>query len=183
MSTEALGFLIIAGTVVVLVLRRQFSPQTKPEPIETAAGQLQQKLEQSADEIITRMGDEIDRLEALVTEADQRSALLEQQIARIRKLQAVETEDFSGILNRSMAQERTLIHPEDSASGVDAGTDISVGKMDEGVSKRASTDGKLPFVRVRELLRQGCSSEEISRETHMGRGAIELIRQMNQYHH
>ena len=47
MSTEVLGFLIIAGTVVVLVLRRQLK-LTEPEKIETAADRLQQELEQSA---------------------------------------------------------------------------------------------------------------------------------------
>ena len=184
MSTEVLGFLIIAGTVVVLVLRRQLK-LTEPEKIETAADRLQQELEQSADEIIARMGEHIDHLETLVAEADRRAALLEQQIERARNLQPVETEEFSRLLDRSMTREAspaqdTVSAPvaaeaaEARASGVRTETTVSTEDVSEEIS---------PSVRVRELLRQGRSNEEIARETRMGRGAIELIRQMYQYHH
>lgn len=182
MSTEVLGFLIIAGTVVVLVLRRQFR-QTEPEKAETAAERLQQGLEQSADEIIARMGEHIDRLEALVAEADKRAVLLEQQIERARNLQPVETESFSRLLDQSMTREtahaESAVLPAGAVPVKHEAVDITAAAIPkESVSEEVS-----PAVRIRELLRQGRSNEEIARETRMGRGAIELIRQMYQYHH
>ena len=97
----------------------------------------------------------------------------------------VETEEFSRLLDRSMTREAspaqdTVSAPvaaeaaEARASGVRTETTVSTEDVSEEIS---------PSVRVRELLRQGRSNEEIARETRMGRGAIELIRQMHQYHH
>ena len=184
MGTEVLGFLIIAGTVVVLVLRRQFK-LTEPEKIETAADRLQQELEQSADEIIARMGEHIDRLEALVAAADQRAALLEQQIERARNLQPVETERFSKLLDQSLL--RDTEHVEMGSSSVtgmdDTMSEALDARKEEETTSKPAAEQVPPSVRIRELLRQGRSNEEIARETRMGRGAIELIRQMHQYHH
>ena len=180
MSTEVLGFLIIAGTVVVLLLRRQFR-STEPEKAEKAAERLQQGLEQSADEIIARMGEHIDRLEALVAEADKRAALLEQQIERARNLQPVETENFSRLLDQSMTRETA--HADSAVLPAPAVKHEAMDAAAAVIPKEAVSEEVSPAVRVRELLRQGRSNEEIARETRMGRGAIELIRQMYQYHH
>lgn len=88
MTTEILGFIIIVGAVIVLLARRQINKaEDDPEVLEAATGRLRYELEQSADEIINRMTDHVDRLERLLREADRKSELLEQQIAQLQVLQ------------------------------------------------------------------------------------------------
>jgi len=58
MATEVLGFLIIMGMLVVVVLNRQLwqrpEPSAPSEDMEDAARRLRREMEQSADEIISR---------------------------------------------------------------------------------------------------------------------------------
>ena len=64
MTTEILGFIIILGAVIVLLARQHLNKsEDDPEVLEAATGRLRYELEQSADEIINRMTEHVDRLE------------------------------------------------------------------------------------------------------------------------
>ena len=87
MTTEILGFIIILGAVIVLLARQHLNKsEDDPEVLEAATGRLRYELEQSADEIINRMTEHIDRLEKMLREADYKSELLQQ---KINMLQAI----------------------------------------------------------------------------------------------
>ena len=88
MTTEILGFLIIAGAAIVLFLHWQMKNKQQKEDIadlETSVEQIRYKMEHSADEIIMRMTTHIDRLETLVAAADERAARLEAQIKELKQ--------------------------------------------------------------------------------------------------
>lgn len=95
MSTEILGFFIILGALVVVVLRRNDWHKllggdghgTNLDDVEEASAKLRYELQHSADEIIERMGSHIDHLEHLVAEADRKSAELEKQLHRLQNMQ------------------------------------------------------------------------------------------------
>lgn len=91
MTTEILGFIIIAGAVIVLVARHQLSrAEDDPEVLEAATGRLRYELEQSADEIISRMTEHVDRLERLLSEADYKAEVLQERIRQLEALQGAQ---------------------------------------------------------------------------------------------
>lgn len=91
MTTEILGFIIIAGAVIVLVARHQLSKaEDAPEVLEAATGRLRYELEQSADEIISRMTEHVDRLERLLREADYKAEVLQERIRQLEALQGAQ---------------------------------------------------------------------------------------------
>lgn len=91
MTTEILGFIIIAGAVIVLVARHQLSrAEDDPEVLEAATGCLRYELEQSADEIISRMTEHVDRLERLLREADYKAEVLQERIRQLEALQGAQ---------------------------------------------------------------------------------------------
>ena len=91
MTTEILGFIIIAGAVIVLVARHQLSrAEDDPEVLEAATGRLRYELEQSADEIISRMTEHVDRLERLLREADYKAEVLQERIRQLEALQGAQ---------------------------------------------------------------------------------------------
>ena len=90
MTTEILGFIIIAGAVIVLAARHQLNKaEDDPEVLEAATGRLRYELEQSADEIISRMTEHVDRLERLLREADYKAEVLQERIRQLEALQPV----------------------------------------------------------------------------------------------
>lgn len=230
------------------------------EPIqaemESSAERLQSEMQRSADEIISRLSERIDQLEKLVEEADQRSAQLEWQLARMKENENeyIESEqepvystpadssisventdygmfdqsdaatnsedDFSQILQDSLDETdytmenepiRTvramnaygantikqqpatrelmtvLADPVSAANAKETTDDIfetkSVSIVEEGLDDSINAGPRTAMgataVKVRELVREGYSAEDISRRMHLGRGAIELIRQMD----
>ena len=91
MTTEILGFIIIAGAVIVLGARHQLSrAEDDPEVLEAATGRLRYELEQSADEIISRMTEHVDRLERLLREADYKAEVLQERIRQLEALQGAQ---------------------------------------------------------------------------------------------
>lgn len=87
MTTEILGFIIIVGTVIVLLARRQMQKADEDvEALEVSADKLRRELEQSADEIIGRMAGHIDHLEKLLREADYKTDILERRIGEAENL-------------------------------------------------------------------------------------------------
>ena len=84
MTTEILGFIIILGAVIVLLARQHLNKsEDDPEVLEAATGRLRYELEQSADEIINRMTEHVDRLER---EADYKAELLQQKIDMLQSM-------------------------------------------------------------------------------------------------
>lgn len=113
-----LGFFIILGVLVVVVLRHQIWPNTeggrgKAEEVEEASRRMKREMEQSADKIIERMGAHIDRLEHLVEEADERAKALEAQLASLRHPALAQRRenhagDFDDLLAASLAVENEV---------------------------------------------------------------------------
>lgn len=88
MTTEILGFIIIIGAVLVFVARRHIQKaEDDPEVLEASTGRLRYELEQSADEIISRMTEHIDRLERLLREADYKTELLQNKLDEMQAAQ------------------------------------------------------------------------------------------------
>jgi len=197
MITEIMGFLIIIGAVIVILVRRQMQKAVDEDPVvlEASAKRLRDELEQSADEIIARMGAHIDRLERLIREADEKSAALQRRLdamAAVDEKPLMEPKDaadsFSQTLQQSIAAgEAVRQRGAFPAEPVNVRDDIETAAMQEmpvpPVQPPAEVSsgmepGEDSMLRAQELLQMGCSTEQISKETNLGRGAIELMRQM-----
>ena len=86
MATEILGFLIIVGILIVFIVRRDLwnGTSNKADEVEEASVKMRLQMEHSANAIITQMDARIHQLEGLVTAADERARMLEQQMAAVR---------------------------------------------------------------------------------------------------
>lgn len=106
MTTEILGFIIIVGAVIVLAARHQLNKaEDDPEVLEAATGRLRYELEQSADEIISRMTEHVDRLERLLREADYKAEVLQE---RIRQMEAMQLSGDYQPMSRRLPQDDYL---------------------------------------------------------------------------
>ena len=110
MFPELFGFLIIAGALLVMVVRviskRQQGVDT--EELRASTEQLKAELTRSADAVIARMGNHIQHLEELLRQADERNVRLEAGINEYKRL-AGEMEDRSAALNRELTEARKMI--------------------------------------------------------------------------
>ena len=110
MFPELFGFLIIAGALLVMVVRviskRQQGVDT--EELRTSTEQLKAELTRSADAVIARMGNHIQHLEDLLRQADERNVRLEAGISEYKRL-AGEMEERSAALNRELTEARKMI--------------------------------------------------------------------------
>lgn len=110
MVPEILGFLIIAGALLVLVVRYISRRQQggDMEELRTSTEQLKAELTRSADAVISRMGNHIQHLESLVRQADERNVRLEASMNEYKRL-AGEMEERSAALNRELNEARKVI--------------------------------------------------------------------------
>ena len=110
MFPEIFGFLIIAGALLVMVVRviskRQQGVDT--EELRASTEQLKAELTRSADAVIARMGNHIQHLENLLRQADERNVRLENGINEYKRL-AGEMEERSAALNRELSEARKMI--------------------------------------------------------------------------
>ncbi len=110
MFPELFGFLIIAGALLVMVVRviskRQQGVDT--EELRASTEQLKAELTRSADAVIARMGNHIQHLENLLRQADERNVRLEAGINEYKRL-AGEMEDRSAALNRELTEARKMV--------------------------------------------------------------------------
>ena len=267
--------MLIAGVLAVVALRRRAQEPVQAE-MESSAERLQSEMQRSADEIISRLSERIDQLEKLVEEADQRSAQLEWQLARVRdtgtdfvdteetdnvstQAEPEEESEFSRVLQESLNEAEYTTENEPiravmarnaySASAAEATSELRLQKVETEPQEEEQPQEEIEYVgesfeslmtemrtaedsndevlqeepkklsfgeeteeapneawkeiilaarratesnhkakqpettdtneKVRELFSEGYSTEEISRRLHLGRGAIELIKQMD----
>ena len=165
MFTEVIGFLIIIGVMIVVIIRRQFlKKQLEKNSFDTAANQMQQQFEDTADQIIERIGNEIDRLELLIQVADDKIIQLDQKLKNIAVTKPIEEQkqSFQEVLQES-TRDGEIIAKEPI-------TEI----FPKQAKLKVSKTNKMVF----EMLEQGESLESIAKQTGIGKGAINLIRQM-----
>jgi len=110
MFPELFGFLIIAGAIVVMVVRMISKRQqgVNTEELRVSTEQLKAELTRSADAVIARMGNHIQHLENLLRQADERNVRLEAGINEYKRL-AGEMEERSAALNRELTEARKMI--------------------------------------------------------------------------
>jgi len=165
MFTEVIGFLIIIGVMIVVIIRRQFfKKQLEKNDFDTAANQMQQQFEDTADQIIERIGNEIDRLELLIQVADDKIIQLDQKLKNIAVTKPIEEQkqSFQEVLQESTRD----------------GEIIAKESITEILPKRAKLKVSKTNKMVFEMLEQGESIESIAKQTGIGKGAINLIREM-----
>lgn len=164
MTTEILGFIIIAGAVIVLAARHQLSKaEDDPEVLEAATGRLRYELEQSADEIISRMTEHVDRLERLLREADYKAEVLQERIRQLEALQRAQ--EVQGMQSSEAYQPL----PRGDRQGADYLTARAAADAAASVNASAASAGTAP---VRESDSYGMPSMSAS-----DRRAWELIRE------
>ena len=91
MMTEIMGFLIVLGAVIVILVRWQSRKENKPaemvhQDMRYATQQLKQELERTGNEITSRLEQHVMNLEQLIHEADRRKSILEGRIVELREL-------------------------------------------------------------------------------------------------
>lgn len=91
MMTEIMGFLIVLGAVIVILVRWQSRKENKPaevvhQDMRYATQQLKQELERTGNEITSRMEQHVMHLEQLIHEADRRKSILDGRIVELREL-------------------------------------------------------------------------------------------------
>lgn len=146
MVVEILGFMIIIGALIYIVLRRQgllapFGGSTGLKSAEVTADRIRFEMEKSADEIINRLAEHIDRLESLISQAEEVSARLDGRLTRLRR--EIHAAQESGILPVMTAEQlksaAAASTPVSTAAGAQpAGPDKETGGMPE-------TIGPLPY--------------------------------------
>lgn len=225
--------MIIICALLFIAWRYQKNDRQRPidAEYETSAEKFRYEMQRSADEVISRMNERIDRLEKLVEEADQRSAQLEWQLTQLndgngyiaqRQYETVpvvkDETGFSNILEKSLAeedfsvasgaiqsvrainayqsapipetfpeaqQEEELSVPVEDlppADNVSVYQEEAVVEHDFSITDQNEplANNDLKTAMVRQLIKEGLATEEIARRVHLGKNAIELIRQMEE---
>ena len=194
MVTEFIGFLIIVGGLLAVIIRRQ-QKKTEDESLDIgiagASAKLCQQVEAAGDQMIDRVEVHVAHLEQLIERADEKIALLDQKIMQLEQLASIPepttkklvpdlkpvAEDFATLLTKAELQTEPVNELEIRETG-----ELPLWKV-----APASPPGKelvpgnpvSPRNRkVFALMDEGCSEEEISRKTGIGKGALALIREM-----
>lgn len=249
MMTELMGLLIFCGALLVGFAKyqtRQHTTKLTEQDMKVSTEKLQKELEKSGDEIIRRMGEQVERLEHLIREADRRAEVLDAKLTELHTLEQqmdvsteeadrvkhelhlasqtgeeflremqttgaampnplpagegarerVDAEDFNRVLHQSMLRDEArqaegnrpvyVLSAQASAQAEKMAQDLHMLPQEKsGLPETAAekpgqeeTEQVSEAARVRGLLLAGWSPEEVSKETGMGRGAIELMQEM-----
>ena len=192
MITEFIGFLIIVGVLLAVIIRRQ-QQKTKDESADLsgAAANLCQQVEAAGNQMIDRVETHVEHLEQLIERADEKIALLDQKIKQLEPLAAkgaapIENaaatvqpaaEDFAALLTKAKLQAEPEAEREIREVGQFPQWNAPAGALpaqDPAEERPASSRNRKVFA----LMEEGCSEEEISRKTGIGKGALALIREM-----
>lgn len=170
MITEFIGFFIIVGVLIAVIIRRQIK-KTDREPAEltNASQDLQREIERVGSQMVEQVELSMDRLEALMDEADRKISLLDAKLAQLNDRQntSVQTE-----LPENETFAEILLGAEDSWSR-QADDQMPADAAQKPV-KPLSARNQIVF----ELMDQGVSEEEISRRTGIGKNGLGLLREI-----
>ena len=233
MVTEILGFFIILGAILVLVVKqiskRQQATLNDVNDMQESTEQLKLELQRSADAVINRIGGHIAHLEKLLQEADERNLELMRQLRvadetenRLRRYaneieqqmlswrqnlvtapnmtntnaalrayaesgsapERLDAVDFASVLQQSIAR-------DEQPKQVDSLTAAMNEKVMEAASETAPEAAAMTdkqsetaaepdlTAKAGALLRSGYSVEAVAKETGLGKGAIQLLKEMN----
>lgn len=233
MITEILGFFIILGAILVLVVKqiskRQQATLNDVNDMRESTEQLKLELQRSADAVINRIGGHIAHLEKLLQEADERNLELMRQLRvadetenRLRRYaneieqqmlswrqnlvtapnmtntnaalrdyaesgsapERLDAVDFASVLQQSIAR-------DEQPNQVDSLTAAMNEKVMAAASETAPEEAAMTdkqsetaaepdlTAKAGALLRSGYSVEAVAKETGLGKGAIQLLKEMN----
>lgn len=233
MITEILGFFIILGAILVLVVKqiskRQQATLNDVNDMRESTEQLKLELQRSADAVINRIGGHIAHLEKLLQEADERNLELMRQLRvadetenRLRRYaneieqqmlswrqnlvtapnmtntnaalrayaesgstpERLDAADFASVLQQSIARDE---QPKQVDSLTAAMNEKVMAAASETAPEEAAMTDKQSETAVEPdltakagaLLRSGYSVEAVAKETGLGKGAIQLLKEMN----
>ncbi len=114
MVTEVMGFLIIAGAIILCILRyfsrKHSQPLVEQQEMRDATGQLKAELEKTGASIIARMEDRVNHLEHMIKEAERSRSVLDSRIMELRELAgyAAQQSDAMRSLHEEIAEARSL---------------------------------------------------------------------------
>lgn len=185
MMTEFIGFLIIIGALITVLIRRQTNSKRSEEDVFGGSEQLREQLEATGDQIIRRVEAEVDALEALLAKADAKILLLDEKLLKLEQLQLNPERETV----RMKSSENDFAALFDQALGRDALPADAVAQEPKtgGITAAADTPEKIAVEKVIPprtqevflLMEQGFSADEISKKTGLGKGAIDLIAEMH----
>ena len=188
MMTEFIGFLIIIGALITVLIRRQTHSKRSEEDVFDGSEQLREQLEVTGDQIIRRVEAEVDALETLLAKADAKILLLDEKLLKLEQMQADAMpvaarpkalgNTFAALFDQALERDAFAANPmEDSVEIAEIKT-VAVGA---DVPEKIVEEKIIP-PRTREvflLIEQGFSADEISKKTGLGKGAIDLIAEMH----
>lgn len=234
MITEILGFFIILGAILVLVVKqiskRQQATLNDVNDMRESTEQLKLELQRSADAVINRIGGHIAHLEKLLQEADERNLELMRQLRvadetenRLRRYaneieqqmlswrqnlvtapnmtntnaalrayaesdsapERLDAVDFASVLQQSIARDEqpkqvdsltAAMNEKVMAAASETASEEAAAMTDKQSETAAEPD---LTAKAGALLRSGYSVEAVAKETGLGKGAIQLLKEMN----
>jgi hypothetical protein len=176
MVAEMIGFFFILIVMVFVIIRRQLEKnKVSTNSFDQSAARLQLQLEEAADVIIARMENHVDHLEFLIEEADTKIIELDHHIKKMEELSKKQL-DF---------EKQAAVHRMNDVNPVtnhaETIKEVSENKIEVTAKvlrpKFVLKDSALNTT-VFDMLDKGCSLDQITKETGIGKGAIKLIKQM-----
>jgi len=176
MVAEMIGFFFILVVMVGVIIRRQLEKnKVSVNDFDQSATRLQLQLEEAADVIIARMENHVNHLEFLIEEADNKIVELDHRIKTVEELSQ----------KQLIFEKQAIVHPINEVNPVTN----HVEPIKEVVEHKTEITAKAmrpKFVlkdsalntEVFDMLDKGCSLDQITKETGIGKGAIKLIKQM-----
>ena len=188
MMTEFIGFLIIIGALITVLIRRQTHSKRSEEDVFDGSEQLREQLEVTGDQIIRRVEAEVDALETLLAKADAKILLLDEKLLKLEQMQADAMpvaarpkalgNTFAPLFDQALERDAFAANPmEDSPEIAEIKTVAAGADVPEKI-----VEEKIIPPRTREvflLIGLGFSADEISKKTGLGKGAIDLIAEMH----
>jgi len=176
MVAEMIGFFFILVVMVGVIIRRQLEKnKISANSFDQSATRLQLQLEEAADVIITRMENHVNHLEFLIEEADNKIVELDHRIKMIEELsQKLPIFEKEAAFHHINDVNPVTNHVETIKKVIEHKTEVTAKTMR---SKFVLKDSALNTA-VFDMLDKGCSLDQITKETGIGKGAIKLIKQM-----
>lgn len=170
MFTEMIGFVIIILVMIVVIIRRQLAKnKVGSENFDDSASQLQMQLEEAADIIIKRVENQVNHLELLIREADEKIIALDDKLKQIEALDKSERAiAFDEDLKFTKRAEVNFSNKEKR---------IIVPLKEESIKKIEIKPTKINKM-VFEMLDHGNTIDGIAKQTGLGKGAILLLKEL-----